>query len=89
VGVILYELVTGRPPFAGELVSTVARRHVEERAVLPSAFNPSIAPGLDAIIMRALEKAPDARYPRASEFAAALRREPVTPKTIVALAAAA
>jgi eukaryotic-like serine/threonine-protein kinase len=89
VGVILYELVTGRPPFGGELVSTVARRHAEERPIPPSAINPSIAPGLDAIIMRALEKAPDARYPSAREFAAALRREAGTRKPTVALATAA
>lgn len=75
IGVMLYELVTGRLPFEGELVSTVALKHLHERPVSPTRFNRAVTPGLDAIIMRALEKAPEDRFVDAEAFAGALRHE--------------
>ena len=75
IGVILYELVTGRRPFDAELVSTIALKHIHETPSPPRAVNRALSPGLSAIIMRALEKAPSSRFPDAGAFAAALRRE--------------
>jgi serine/threonine-protein kinase len=75
IGVMLYEMVTGRLPFEGELVSTVALKHLHERPVSPTRVNPAVTPGLDEIIMRALEKAPENRFAGADAFARALRHE--------------
>ena len=75
IGVMLYELLTGLLPFDGELVSTVALKNLHECPEPPSRLNAAVSPRLDAIVMRALEKAPEDRFPSAAAFAAALRRE--------------
>jgi eukaryotic-like serine/threonine-protein kinase len=75
IGVMLYELVTGRVPFDGELVPTVALKHLHEPPVSPARVNRVVTPGLEKIIMRALEKAPEDRFADADAFAGALRRE--------------
>src|SRR5689334_16535575 len=72
VGVILYELLTGRVPFEGESAVTIALKHVNERPVPPSAFNREVTPELEAVVMRALEKDPARRYRDADAFIAAL-----------------
>jgi eukaryotic-like serine/threonine-protein kinase len=75
IGIILYELLTGLLPFAGDLVSTVAHRHLHDRPVPPDRINDAVTPGLSAIVIRVLEKSPQARIPNPELFAAALRRE--------------
>jgi serine/threonine protein kinase len=72
VGVILYELLTGRRPFEADNVVALALKHVRERPLPPSKLNPAVIPELDAIVMRALEKAPDRRFGDADAFLAAL-----------------
>ena len=67
-GVILYELLAGRPPFQGESAVSVAYQHVSEVAELPSKFNPQISPELDAVVMRAMAKDRDERFQNAEEF---------------------
>jgi serine/threonine-protein kinase len=67
-GVILYELLAGRPPFKGESAVSIAYQHVSEKAQLPSSFNPAIPPELDAVVMRALAKDRDERFQSAEEF---------------------
>jgi eukaryotic-like serine/threonine-protein kinase len=72
VGVILYELLTGRVPFDGESAVTIALKHVNERPVPPTAFNRAVTPELEAVVLRALEKDPARRFPDADAFIAAL-----------------
>jgi eukaryotic-like serine/threonine-protein kinase len=72
IGVILYELLTGRVPFEGESAVTIALKHVNERPVPPSHFNRAVTPELEAVVMRALEKDPARRFRDADEFIAAL-----------------
>jgi serine/threonine-protein kinase len=72
IGVILYELLTGRVPFEGETVVAILLQHVKERPIAPTARNGAVPAELDAIVMRALEKRPEARFADADEFREAL-----------------
>jgi beta-lactam-binding protein with PASTA domain/predicted Ser/Thr protein kinase len=83
IGVILYEALTGRVPFEGESAVAVALKQVSEAPRRPSAINPNIPPALDAVVMRALAKDPDARFKDADAFLRALdaaERAPDTPR---------
>jgi eukaryotic-like serine/threonine-protein kinase len=72
LGVILYELVTGEKPFPGENVTTVIYRIVNEEPTPPRQLDPSIHPGLAAVIMRALAKDPANRFASCREMSQAL-----------------
>ena len=72
IGIVLYEMLAGRVPFDGESAVTIALKQVSEAPVPPSAYNPSVLPELDAIVLRALAKDPEARFADAEEFIAAL-----------------
>jgi eukaryotic-like serine/threonine-protein kinase len=72
IGVILYEALTGRVPFEGDSAVAVALKQVSEAPRRPSAINPEIPPALDAVVMRALAKDPDARFKDADAFLKAL-----------------
>jgi beta-lactam-binding protein with PASTA domain/predicted Ser/Thr protein kinase len=72
IGVILYEALTGRVPFEGDSAVAVALKQVSETPRRPSAINPDIPPALDAVVMRALAKDPDARFKDADAFLRAL-----------------
>jgi eukaryotic-like serine/threonine-protein kinase len=74
LGVVLYEMVAGRPPFIGGSAFAVASQHVHEQPVPASKLNPDVTPALDAVIMRALAKNPVNRYGSAQEFRADLER---------------
>jgi serine/threonine protein kinase len=78
LGIILYEMLTGTSPFAGEGVpltrTGIMRAHVEQPPRPPSEINPQITPELEAIILRALEKERDKRFPDSTEFLRAVRR---------------
>ncbi|WBB57880.1 Stk1 family PASTA domain-containing Ser/Thr kinase [Streptomyces sp. WMMC500] len=69
-GCLLYELLTGRPPFVGDSPVAVAYQHVREEAQPPSTFDPEVTPEMDAIVMKALVKDPDYRYQSADEMRA-------------------
>ena len=68
LGVVLYESLTGRQPFAGDSPVTVAYQHVQEQPRPPRELDPSITPAAEAITMRALAKNPVNRYQSASEM---------------------
>ena len=73
-GCLLYELVTGHPPFTGDSPVAVAYQHVRENPVVPSSENPAIPRALDSIVMKALAKNPMNRYQSAGEMRTDLLR---------------
>ncbi len=74
LGVVLYEMVTGRPPFTGDSAVATAYKHVRETPPRPASINPDIPPALEAIIARLLAKNPSSRYASAEDLRADLRR---------------
>lgn len=72
LGVVLYELLTGRPPFAGDSQIAIAMQHVREEPVPPRGIRAGIPRALETVILRSLAKQPEERYESASEMAAAL-----------------
>ena len=73
-GCVLYELLTGDPPFTGDTPVAVAYQHVREDPRAPSELNPSVPSALDAIVLKALSKNPANRYQSAAEMRADLIR---------------
>src|SRR5215203_2867337 len=74
LGCLLYELVTGEPPFTGDSPVSVAYQHVREDPRLPSSISPDIPPELDAIVMKAMAKNPANRYQSAADMRSDLLR---------------
>ncbi|MDQ3849300.1 MAG: protein kinase, partial [Actinomycetota bacterium] len=72
VGIVLYEMLTGRVPFDGDSTVAVALKQVSESPVPPSRLNPAVTPELEAVVLRALAKDPAERFADAEEFIAAL-----------------
>jgi len=92
MGVLLYEMLAGRPPFKGDTAVSVAYQHVSEQVLPPSEHNPEITPELDQVVLNALAKDREERFQTAEEFRehlmAAVRGESLpktgfTPKTTV------
>lgn len=73
LGVMLYEMVTGEKPFPGQNITTVIYKIVNEDPVPPRQIDPSIHPGISAVIMKALVKEPDQRYQSCREMLEDLR----------------
>ncbi len=65
LGVVMYEMATGRPPYDGETPVAVAIQHINGKATLPSMLNPNIPGGLEQIVVRAMSHNPADRYPSA------------------------
>jgi len=72
VAVVAFQMLTQELPFPADSAVGVAMRHVNDAPPPPSSLNPDVPPGVDAIILRALAKAPTRRYPSAGAFAAAM-----------------
>ena len=88
IGVMLYELLTGRVPFDAESPVSIAVRHVSEPPVRPRELNPGVPPALEAVTLRALAKAPEERFEDADAFAAALQTALAEPTEATAFAPA-
>ena len=83
IGVVLYELLTGRVPFDAESPVSVALMQVSEPPVPPMEVNPEVPPALNAVTLRAMEKNPDRRYQDADEFIAELEAARAAPMEIL------
>ncbi|MFE4826022.1 protein kinase [Streptomyces sp. NPDC056672] len=66
VGIMLFQLLTGRLPFDADSPLAIAYAHVQEEPVAPSTINRSVTPAMDALVARALKKNPNERFPSAS-----------------------
>src|SRR5215213_2255145 len=87
LGIVLYEMVCGRPPFAGESPVAIAYQHVQAAVVPPRQVNPDVPESLEAITMKLLAKNPANRYATAEELRADLRRfregQPVAAESVL------
>jgi serine/threonine-protein kinase len=73
-GCLMYELLTGRPPFTGDSPVAIAYQHVRENPIPPSQIDPSLPPWADSIVLKAMAKAPSDRYQSATEMQADIQR---------------
>ncbi len=73
-GVLLYEMLSGKPPFTGDTAVSVAYQHVSESPIPPSVINSSVSLALDSVVLKALAKDRAARFQTAADFRAALAR---------------
>ncbi len=72
LGIVMYEMLTGRPPFDGDTPVAVAMQHIQDKPTPPSHLNPHIPRALEEIIMCCLEKLPERRFPDGNALARAL-----------------
>lgn len=87
LGVVLYEMLTGRPPFSGDNPVSVAYKHVQETPETPRSRNSAVPAELEAVTLKAMAKRADDRYDTAEDLRADLRRfrsdQPVTAATVL------
>lgn len=74
LGIVMYEMLTGKTPFDGDTPVAVAMRHIQDMPEPPRHLNPNIPPQLERIILKCLEKDPRDRYPNGDSLAYALEQ---------------
>ena len=74
LGILLYEMITGKLPFEGESAISVAMQHLEKPPVRPSIYNSSIPRGLEAVILKAMKKEQAERYQTATQMLIDLKK---------------
>lgn len=72
MGVVLFEMLTGKVPFDGESSVQIALKHISDPPPRPSSIVPTVPPALDAVVLKAMAKSPVERYASADEFTSAL-----------------
>ncbi len=82
LGVMLYEMVTGKLPFTADTPIAVIFKHINDGATAPAKLNPAIPRGLEQIIVCAMEKNPQNRYQSAAQMLRHLRRLKLDPNTV-------
>lgn len=65
---MLYELLVGRPPFVGATNDEILQKHLQTNPTAPSVLNPQLAREVDAVLLKALAKSPDGRYPNGTDL---------------------
>ncbi len=89
LGIVLYQMLGGRVPFTGSSPVSIALKHTMETPPSLLQLNPTLPPGVEAVVMKALAKLPEERFKSAGEFAQALQSAtldtPLTPKNIVTI----
>lgn len=79
LGIVMYEMVTGRVPFDGDSMVSVAIQHLQEEMVAPSVYAPNLPISLEKIILKCTQKNPDRRYESMDALLADLRQSLLTP----------
>jgi serine/threonine-protein kinase len=79
LGIVMYEMITGRVPFDGDTTVAVAIQHLQEEMVTPSAYAPNLPISLEKIILKCTQKNPDRRYQNMAELLNDLRKALISP----------
>jgi serine/threonine protein kinase/tetratricopeptide (TPR) repeat protein len=74
LGVVVYQMFTGKVPFSGTTPLSILRGHADKPPPWPSEINPAVSPAVEAVLLKALAKRREARYQSAGEMAAALKQ---------------
>lgn len=83
LGIVLYEMLTGTPPFTGPTPLVICSKHAYEFPPLPSRRNPLISPAIEEVILRSLEKDPAERFASAGEMIGAYQQALTSPAHII------
>ncbi|MDS0524940.1 Stk1 family PASTA domain-containing Ser/Thr kinase [Clostridium sp. SHJSY1] len=83
LGIVLYEMVTGRLPFEADSPVTIALKHIQEDVVPPKELNPALLDSLNKLILKAMEKDADKRYQTAKELISDLDRIKENPNVVI------
>ena len=84
VGVVFYEMLTGKVPFTGDTPVAIAMQHLQTAPIPPAEVNPSVSSALDFVVLHAMEKKPRRRYQTAEEMLRDVRLAMEHPDTILA-----
>ena len=79
LGIVMYEMVTGRVPFDGDTTVAVALQHLQEEMIRPSTYAPELPISYEKIVLKTTQKSPDRRYQNIAELLADLRKALVSP----------
>lgn len=79
LGIVMYEMVTGRVPFDGESTVAIAIQHLQDEMVVPSAYAPNLPISMEKIILKCTQKSPDRRYESISDLLLDLKKALISP----------